>query len=49
MNNYKQKVNFDGYSAVDNTINSDNVLLLKNNENQYFVQKIVPIYQKEIY
>ncbi|MBP3200102.1 MAG: protein kinase [Lachnospiraceae bacterium] len=49
MSNYKQKVNFNGYSAVDNTINSDNVLLLKNNENQYFVQKIVPIYQKEIY
>ena len=47
--NNKQQIYFDNYVAIDNIINDDNILLLKGTDENFYVQKIVPKYQKSIY
>ena len=45
-----EKVYFENYVAIDNINNSDRVLFVKNLvTDKIYVQKIIPLYQKEIY
>ena len=45
-----KKVYFENYTAIDNINNSDRVLFVKNlATDKIYVQKIIPLYQKEIY
>lgn len=48
--NNNKKVFFENYTAIDNINNSGRVLFVKNlATDKIYVQKIIPIYQKEIY
>ena len=50
MANFVQKIYFDNYEAINNENNDENICFVKNTvTNEICIQKIVALYQKEIY